>query len=225
MASKGKTTRSTRPAPERAGRSQVQSRRMAAGKPAAKTGRPLMSDKKPTEPEGTGDRNVDQIRDILFGGQMRDYERRFVELAQRLEQENARLRGEMEKRLAALEKRLDESSEKLARSVRQEIGDRGKACDDLENRVQQAARTARNEVNSAIGELQGSLDAADERERKALAELSASLQKAAAAGESALLAARTELRGEKVGREDLAALMAELALRLRGEFELPAAKK
>lgn len=38
-----------------------------------------MSEKKPM-PELPADRNVDQIRDILFGGQMRDYERRFQEL-------------------------------------------------------------------------------------------------------------------------------------------------
>ncbi len=184
-----------------------------------------MSDPKQAQPEATGDRNVDQIRDILFGGQMRDYERRFVELTQRLEQEDTRLRAEMEKRFGALEKRLDESSEKLARQLRQEIGDRGKACDDLESRVQQAARTGRNEVNAALGELEAGLDAADERERKAIADLAAALQKASAESAAALLAARTELRGDKVGREDLAALMTELALRLKGEFELPPAAK
>ena len=180
-----------------------------------------MTDKKQADTDGAGDRNVDQIRDILFGGQMRDYERRFVELAQKLEQEAARLRGEMEKRVAALEKRFDDASEKLARQVRQEINDRGKACDDLESRVQQAARTARNEINAALGELQSDLEAADERERKALAEVAGSLAKASKEHESALGAARSELRSEKVGREDLAALMTELALRLKGDFELP----
>ena len=33
--------------------------------------------------------------------------------------------------------------------------------------------------------------------------------------------ARDELRGEKVSRDNLAALFTELALRLKGEFELP----
>ena len=36
-----------------------------------------------------------------------------------------------------------------------------------------------------------------------------------------LVSARDELRGEKVGRENLAALLTELALRLKGDFELP----
>jgi len=42
--------------------------------------------------------------------------------------------------------------------------------------------------------------------------------------EGAVARIAAELRDEKVGREDLAALLAELALRLRGDFELPPAK-
>ena len=43
---------------------------------------------KPAANEG----NVDQIRDILFGGQMRDYERRFEELEERMKRETERNR-------------------------------------------------------------------------------------------------------------------------------------
>ena len=45
-------------------------------------------------PEG----NVDQIRDILFGGQMRDYDRRFDELDERSKREAERARAEFIKR-------------------------------------------------------------------------------------------------------------------------------
>jgi hypothetical protein len=51
-----------------------------------------MSETKKPAGDADAERNVDQIRDILFGGQMRDYERRFQELGQRLEAEMARLR-------------------------------------------------------------------------------------------------------------------------------------
>ncbi len=182
-----------------------------------------MADKKGAGADG-GDRNVDQIRDILFGGQMRDYERRFVELAAKLENEGAKLRAEMEKRLAALDKRLDDQIEKLGKSVRQEVTDRGKAVDDLDARSLQAARTARAEINAAFDQLQHDLAGADERGRKALAELAAQLKAAIKESESALGATRGELRGEKVGREDLAALLTEVALRLKGEFDLPTGK-
>jgi hypothetical protein len=183
-----------------------------------------MADKKNAGADG-GDRNVDQIRDILFGGQMRDYERRFIELAAKLENEGAKLRAEMEKRLAALDKRLDDQVEKLGKSVRQEVTDRGKAVDDLDARTLQSARTARAEINSAFDELHKELSSSDERGRKALADLASQLKAAVKEAESALGAARGELRGEKVGREDLAALLTEVAMRLKGEFDLPAAGK
>ena len=182
-----------------------------------------MVDKK-NPPAESGDRNVDQIRDILFGGQMRDYERRFVEITQRLEQDGTRLRTDLEKRLDALEQRFDEQVEKLGKLLRQEIGDRGKAQDDLESRLLQAARSSRNEINAALEHAQQEAAQADERGRKALHELDAALKAAVNASAAALTGARDELRSEKVAREDLAALFTEVALRLKGSFDLPTGK-
>ena len=105
-----------------------------------------MAEKKNPPADAAADRNVEQIRDILFGGQMRDYERRFQEMNQRIEGEFARLRADADKRLVALERRLDEQVEKLAKGLRQEVGDRNKALDDLESRLLQAARTQRVSV-------------------------------------------------------------------------------
>lgn len=167
------------------------------------------------------DQNVDQIRDILFGGQMREYERRFQELAQRLEQEAARVRAEVEKRFAALEKRFDEHVDKLTRTLRQESGDRATAVADLEARNLQALRTARTEIGASVDRLQQELEAAGERERDGLAELERGLREATQRAEAMLTASRDELRGEKVSRDNLAASFTELALRLKGEFELP----
>lgn len=168
-----------------------------------------------------GDRNVDQIRDILFGGQMRDYERRFGELQQRLELEATRLREETGRALADLDARLAEEIDKLGKQLRQEIADRSQAVDDLETRTQQAARTARNEISAQITQLQQDLAAAAERNRRQFAEAGADLKRAVAEADAALAAARNELRGDKVGRDDLAAMFAEIALRLRGDIESP----
>ena len=175
--------------------------------------------------EGGGiDRNVDQIRDILFGGQMRDYERRFQELNQRLEAELARLRETQDKRLAQIDKRVDDQLEKLGKQLRQEVQDRTGAIDDLESRIQQAARTSRSEINKALEGLAHDLAASDERLREAIAELNAAVGTRAEETESALSRASAELRAEKVGRDDLAALLTEFALRLRGDFDLPMPK-
>ena len=60
-----------------------------------------------------------------------------------------------------------------------------------------------------FGDERGTLDALDARVERI---------------EGAVMRVAAELRDEKVGREDLAALLAELALRLKGDFELPPAK-
>lgn len=180
-----------------------------------------MSEPKKPAADADADRNVDQIRDILFGGQMRDYERRFQEMGQRLEAEIARLRDTQDKRLAQFDKRLDEQFEKLSRLLRQEVSDRNQAVDDLESRAQQAARTARLEINSSLEGLGTELNSVDERLRDALAELSSAINERSSEAASSVAKASTELRAEKVGREDLSALLTELALRLKGDFDLP----
>ena len=91
---------------------------------AAQARKGNMSEPKKPAVDADADRNVDQIRDILFGGQMRDYERRFQEFGQRLEAEMSRLRESQDKRLAQMDKRFDEQFEKLSRQLRQEVGDR-----------------------------------------------------------------------------------------------------
>lgn len=184
--------------------------------------KPMAEPKKPPA-DGT-DRNVDQIRDILFGGQMRDYERRFVELNHKLEADLARMREAQDKRLAQIEKRVDDQFEKLNKLVRQEIDDRNGAVADLESRTQQAARTARAELNKAIDGASAEVAQCDERLRAMLADLQLTFAARVGETEAALGRTGTELRAEKLGREDMAALLTEVALRLKGDFSLPKPK-
>ena len=183
-----------------------------------------MADPKKPGADRAGDHNVEQIRDILFGGQMRDYERRFQELNQRLEADLARARDTQDKRLAQIDKRIDDQLEKLAKLVRQEIEDRNGAVDGVESRLQQATRTARGEINKALDGLSHDLAASDERLRGAIADLHAATSARAGEAESALSRTGAELRAEKVGRDDLAALLTEFGLRLKGDFDLPTPK-
>ncbi len=171
--------------------------------------------------ENPQDRNVDQIRDILFGGQMRDYERRFQDLAERVESESSRLRQDLDKRLAMLEKRLDEQVEKLSKAQRQEMTDRTQAVDDLESRMLQAQRSLRTELQSGLQTLESEVSTRDERLREELAALRQLLAERAAELSAQQSRADQDVRADKVGRSDLAALLTEVALRLKGEFELP----
>lgn len=186
--------------------------------------KPVMAEPKKPAADGAAERNVDQIRDILFGGQMRDYERRFHELHQKLEADLTRMREAQDKRLMQIEKRVDDQFEKLNKLMRQEIDDRNGAVADLESRVQQAARTARAEINKAVDGVSGEVAQSDDRLRAALADLQQTFSARAGEAEVALSRSNSQLRAEKVGREDLAALLAEFSLRLQGDFELPKPK-
>ena len=214
MAASGKSKRKTpgsRPASHKLA---VAARKLPA--PARKS---TMSEPKKSAADADG--NVDQIRDILFGGQMRDYERRFQDLAERVESESSRLRQDLDKRLALLEKRLDEQVEKLSKAQRQEVTDRTQAVDDLESRMLQAQRSLRSELQGGLQTLEAEVATRDERLREELAALRQLLAERAAELSAQQARADQDVRADKVGRADLAALLTEVALRLKGEFELP----
>ncbi|HEX4936143.1 MAG TPA: hypothetical protein VFV33_23340, partial [Gemmatimonadaceae bacterium] len=81
----------------------------------------------PTPPD-TG--NVDKIRDILFGSQMRDYDRRFSGVEERLLRESGELREEMSRRLSASEQHLRHELESLAGTLSAEQRDRTQGVRD-----------------------------------------------------------------------------------------------
>src|ERR1044072_4141706 len=70
-----------------------------------------------TNEELGGAGNIDKIRDILFGVQMRDYEKRFARREQRLMKEESDLRDETRKRFDSLEQYIKEEMEALVERV------------------------------------------------------------------------------------------------------------
>lgn len=159
---------------------------------------------------------MEQIRELMFGGTVRDFDRRMKELGDRLEAEQARLASTLESRINALETRIDTQLEKLTAQLRAESAARQTALDDLESRLNQSLRTQRNEINAVLQQHEDAAEAAEARARDALAQSDAKAASALQQLRDALANARTELGGEKLAREDLADLMAEVSLRLRG---------
>lgn len=114
--------------------------------------------KKKLEPAGEAGpgASVDQIRDIIFGAQMRDYESRFEQLSKRLQDSIDELRKEMEQRFAAADQNLTAEREgresdvellkRLLAAAEQQLGSEitaarqefganlGSASDDLSHR-------------------------------------------------------------------------------------------
>ncbi len=113
----------------------------------------------PAQASGAG--NVEQIRDILFGAQMRDYERRFSNLEARLTQEAATLRDDIRARFDALELAMRQQFNALSESLGNERDNRTgavqKVTDDV--RVLRDDAADRRALASMFTEIARRLDA------------------------------------------------------------------
>lgn len=169
--------------------------------------------------------NVDKIRDILFGTQMRDYESRFARLEETLiketveiretnrrkfEQLEAFMRKEFEAAQTRLKSERDERTEVAAQIARElkdltdalsrrlrDLDDRGTAGErDLRNDLLQQTRDLTEEIHARHDELSTILD------RRV-----------------------HELRDGKTDRAALASLFTEVALRLNDQFQIPGSEE
>ncbi|MGE0887148.1 MAG: hypothetical protein AB7P14_26805 [Blastocatellales bacterium] len=165
--------------------------------------------------------NIEKIRDILFGAQMRDYERRFTRLEDRLMKEAADAREDTRRRFDSLEAFIKQEIAALGDRLRAENQQRSQATEDITREMRDTARSLTNKI-SALDEhssqthrelRQQILDQAknlSDEIRTKHDDLSASLAREA-----------RELRSDKADRTALSNLFTELAMRLNNEFKLP----
>ncbi len=182
----------------------------ASERPTKNSGAPAPA----AAPEPPADGNVDKIREILFGGQMQDYEQRFTTLENRLAAAAAELREETRARLDALEaftkKELAALSDRLATERRERteaiagaVGDLETADSAIEQRIDALdERTADESSQMRDQLLQQSKSQADDLRRVQRA-LSDRIDEEARA-----------LRASKTDRQALAGLLADMAMRL-----------
>ena len=170
-----------------------------------------------TAPEG----NVDQIRDIIFGGQMRDYERRFDELEERSKREAERARAEFIKRFESIEQLLKDQADKHALQLKKldtEVKTGTEAAAVSSDRLAKALRTELSEVDERHETASSSLR---ERLHKLANETAESLRTSQDEISAVIDRMGTALRDEKVARDELAGFFSEMALRLTRQFDLP----
>lgn len=165
--------------------------------------------------------NIDKIRDIIFGNQMRDYEKRFGRLEDRLLKESSELRDELKRRFEQLEAYTRTEFEAMAEQLKNEQGERSSAEQALTQTLRELGRTTEKRavqldeqaVKNARDLRQQLLDQAkqlSEELRLKIDNLSATLDREA-----------QELRNDKADRAALAGLFTEMAMRLTDELTLP----
>jgi hypothetical protein len=171
----------------------------------------------PSTPDAAGSANIEQLRDIIFGGQMREYERRFARMEERLAKELADVRDEVRDRCATLERYVSDELESIAVELR--ASQQSRTADErrLSQSIVDATKTAEERI--------ATLNDLVENQHRELLEQTKTITDEVHRRHEDLLALverdAAELRDGKADRSALSALFMELALRLRGESAVP----
>lgn len=165
--------------------------------------------------------NLDKIRDILFGAQSRDYERKFSTLEERLLKESAELRNDLKRRFDALELYIKKEIEAVTDRVKAEQTERAESMKELSRELKDLANT----MDKKTGQLEDQASKAQRELRQQLLDQSKTLSEEIQMHHKELSAALDQavqqLRTEKTDRASLAALFMEASMRLNNEFKIP----
>jgi DNA repair exonuclease SbcCD ATPase subunit len=165
--------------------------------------------------------NVDKIRDILFGSNMREYEKRFARLEERLTKSSDALRDDLKKRFDTLESYVREEMDSNNQRLKLEKTERTESLKELTRETRDSSKS----LEKKLSQLEEQLTSAQSDLRTRILDQSKSLsnqiQKVKDEIEAALENEAETLRNDKTDRAQLADLFAELSLRLKDELELP----
>jgi len=158
--------------------------------------------------------NVDQIRDILFGSQMKDYDRKFSRLEERILKEVSRLKEDSNKRLDSLESFINREIESLSDKLNSEKINRDDSLKELASELNNTAKALEKKLsmmeNSTDKEVRNLRQSIMDQSKRLLNEISHKHDE----GMSIFDRSVTELRDEKVTRSALSGLLTEVAIRL-----------
>ena len=165
--------------------------------------------------------NVDKIRDILFGTQMRDYESRFARLEETLIKETLEIRETSRRRFEQLESYIHKEFETVQARFKTERDDRT----DVDSQHARELKELADATNRRIRDLDDRGTSIERDLRNSLLQQARDLTEEIRARHeevSALLDRRVhELRDGKTDRAALASLFTEVALRLSDQFQIP----
>ncbi len=177
--------------------------------------RPVADGKATGDDPGAG--SLDKVRDILFGQQARDADKRFARLEERIVQETNDLKEDVRKRLSMLEQFVKREVESLADRLKTEHDARTDADKELSRELHEASKTSDKKfgaVDDQAGRMQREL-------RQQLLDIEQKIgdeiQRQAQDSQSRLARESHELRSDKLDRTALAAMLTDVAMRLTAD--------
>jgi hypothetical protein len=174
-----------------------------------------------TVPDTTAGASLDKVRDILFGVQMREFERRFARLEERLVKETSELKEDVKRRLDALESYARRESEALAEQIGKEQAARTDAGRDLSREIHEAAEACEHRSAALDEQLSKSQRESRQQQLEQYQRLSDDIRTRVDDVLATLAREAHELRSEKADRTVLASLLNEMAMRLTGGLAIP----
>jgi len=173
---------------------------------------------------GTATGNVDKIRDILFGSQMKDYETRFSRLEESLLSQTAELRESTKKRLDGLEAYLKKELEALQSRLKTEREERSETVKQVSREVKDIGEA----LSRKLREIEDHSSESERGLREQILQQSKELLEEIQARNTELSSVVDrriqDLSSAKTDRAMLGALLTEMAMRLTDEFHLPGAE-
>ena len=161
--------------------------------------------------------SLDQVRDILFGGQMRMVDARLRGLEDRMILEQTALRGDLGRKIAELE---EASQRELAAQAERLAAERAKRIDDLKAlslEIREAIKNLeRRHLQFEEAAAQADADVRDQLMQQSAA-LTSELARTAERLTNELDRAASSLRADKVDTTTLASTLTEMAARLTGD--------
>ena len=181
----------------------------ANSNPAAKTARGV-----PPSAEIADTGSVDKIRDILFGNQMRDFDRRFSQVEERLVKATQDLRDETHKRLEALELFFKKELEALKNRLKAESDERTDGDKHLNDDLKDASMTLKKAVAQAEEKFSEHATELRQQLLEQSKSLSAEIQSKNEQAADALRSRTIALDEAKIDRSTMAEYLIEMAMRI-----------
>jgi gas vesicle protein len=175
---------------------------------------------------GTGDaRGVDKIRDLLFGNQMQDYDRRFSLLGESFHQKLRDVESETARSLSSLESNLKKQLDSVAGQVREEKDLRTDADKEIGHKLLESGQVLEKRVGQLSDQLARLERDMSDRISHDVQALRDEIKRRSDDTRTTLERMFAELRDVKTDRTLLAGLFVEVARCLNQELPSPLAGK
>jgi ABC-type transporter Mla subunit MlaD len=169
--------------------------------------------------------SVDKIRDILFGNQMRDFERRFSQMEDRVTKATHDLREEIHKRLETLEAFFKKEIKAVLDRLKNEANELAEADKHIEENLKSTTSSLKKSISQVEEDFSQRATELRQDLLQQSKSLTAEIQTRGEEASETLRNTANDLDDAKINRSTLAEYLIEMAMRLSDHGDEAAASK